>query len=542
MRILDAGVPWTRFALVALVAAAAPVLIALEAGRATRRHRLAADRALRDYAGAAALAFRERLITQLYFPVDRIFDPVFASGAAPAPAVLRHAAAELRSCGSCGPPLDPAFAFRLTLRDSVLSLDGGLLPPQRRAELVARIPPLDGPQLPPRWYTSFVDTLGPAPQVVYLTLRPDRDGGGSVYGFAVALDQVADTVLRPIVRRVGLLPMIMRAPGRNDSLLSVSLLEPRGSRVLELSPRRQPGTYSASIPASRFLGNWTLHVALDPTTAPTYLIGGLPPSRTLPLALLALVTAALVITTVLAARRSQELARLRTDFVAGVSHELRTPIAQIQLFGESLALGRMRSRRDVRDAGRVIVGESRRLLQLVENVILFSRRTPMVPAPPYPAVPLDALVRETVERFAPLAAAVEATVRTVRLDPAVVAADPNAVRQIMLNLLDNAAKYGPRGQTISVGLAVLGDTARLWVEDEGPGIPAADRRRVWEPFVRLPRDVESSTAGSGIGLAIVRALVAQLGGAAGIEAAPGGGTCVVVELANAHPEEQPCAS
>jgi signal transduction histidine kinase len=166
----------------------------------------------------------------------------------------------------------------------------------------------------------------------------------------------------------------------------------------------------------------------------------------------------------------------------------------------------------------------------------------MVPALPYPTVPLAALVRETVERFAPLAAAVDATVRTVRLDPAVAAADPNAVRQILLNLLDNAAKYGPRGQTISVGLALLGGTARLWVEDEGPGIPAADRRRVWEPFMRLPRDVESSTAGSGIGLAIVRDLVAQLGGAAWIEAAPGGGTCVVIELASAHPEEQPCAS
>jgi signal transduction histidine kinase len=109
------------------------------------------------------------------------------------------------------------------------------------------------------------------------------------------------------------------------------------------------------------------------------------------------------------------------------------------------------------------------------------------------------------------------------------------LRQILLNLLDNAAKYGPAGQTISVGAAPApatnGDRVRFWVEDQGPGIPAADRGRVWEPYVRLNRDAESATGGSGIGLSVVRELVVLHGGGAWIEAGgAGGGARVVVEL------------
>ncbi|HET9275888.1 MAG TPA: HAMP domain-containing sensor histidine kinase, partial [Gemmatimonadales bacterium] len=441
-------------------------------------------------------------------------------------------------CPRCGPPLHPSYFFRVTLPDSVLVVDGPPLSPRRRAELLAWMPRVDVGGLAPGWYTSFVDTLGATPEVVYFALA-----GSAVYGFALELEQLADTVLRPLVHQAGLVPTLMPAPGRNDSLLSITLLEPKGRRVVQLSAEPRPPTYSASIPASRFLGNWTLHLALDPVTAPPHLVGGLPPSRTLPLALLALVTAVLVCATVLLAWRAQELARLRTDFVASVSHELRTPLAQIQLFAESLALGRMHARRDVREAGRVILGEARRLLQLVENVVLFGQRARrLAPGPPYPVLALGPMVRETIESFGPVAAAADATVRIVRLDDVVAPAERSAIRQVLLNLLDNAAKYGRRGQTISVGLALAGGSARLWVEDEGPGIPPAERAAVWQPFVRLARDQESSTAGYGIGLAIVRELVELHGGTARIEAAPGGGACVVVELPNAEPEEQPCAS
>src|SRR5512134_3577843 len=127
---IPATLPWTRLTMVALVAAAAPGAIALEASRATRRHRDAGERALRDYAGSAAMAFREQFMSRIYFAVDGIFEPVVRGGMAertdvlPSPAVLRESAEARQRCATCGPALRPGYFFRLTLPDRALTLDG----------------------------------------------------------------------------------------------------------------------------------------------------------------------------------------------------------------------------------------------------------------------------------------------------------------------------------------------------------------------------------------------------------------------------------
>jgi signal transduction histidine kinase len=131
-----------------------------------------------------------------------------------------------------------------------------------------------------------------------------------------------------------------------------------------------------------------------------------------------------------------------------------------------------------------------------------------------------------------LASARQVQVR-VSLDNDVVAdVDRGAMRQVLINLLDNAVKYGPAGQTISVGLDRSNDerSARLWVEDEGPGIPAAERGQIWEAFHRLERDANSAVAGSGIGLALVRNLVVAHGGRVEVEDGVDGGSRFIVEI------------
>jgi signal transduction histidine kinase len=125
------------------------------------------------------------------------------------------------------------------------------------------------------------------------------------------------------------------------------------------------------------------------------------------------------------------------------------------------------------------------------------------------------------------------TVRAEATEPVVVAADPDAVRQIVLNLLDNAAKYGPSGQTITVRAARSDARACITVDDQGPGVPPAERERVWERFERLDRDRGSAVGGSGIGLAVVRELAALHGGRAWVADAPGGGARFVLELPGA---------
>jgi signal transduction histidine kinase len=114
----------------------------------------------------------------------------------------------------------------------------------------------------------------------------------------------------------------------------------------------------------------------------------------------------------------------------------------------------------------------------------------------------------------------------------IVPVDSAALRQIVLNLLDNAAKYGPNGQRIVVGMALFESGARIWVDDEGEGIPARERERVFNPFYRSPRN--NRQTGSGIGLAVVRELVALHGGEAWIEDAPDGGARVLVQFPGAQ--------
>jgi len=270
--------------------------------------------------------------------------------------------------------------------------------------------------------------------------------------------------------------------------------------------------------------------------------GGLPPARrALPVALFVL-AAGLLTVAVVQLRRQQQLARLRTEFVSGVSHELRTPLAQIRWFAELLHLGRLRTDDERERSAGIIDQEARRLTYLVENVLNFSRAEKGTNrVSPEPAE-VDREIQESLDLFAPLARSRGMTINATLGINALMSVDRNALRQILLNLLDNAAKYGPSGQTITVGSQVVGDRARIWVEDEGPGIPRDDRVRVWEPYVRLNRDAESSTGGSGIGLSVVRELVLLHGGRTRVESAPGGGARVVIELPLTQSEPSDSAS
>jgi signal transduction histidine kinase len=235
-------------------------------------------------------------------------------------------------------------------------------------------------------------------------------------------------------------------------------------------------------------------------------------------------------------RREAELVRLRADFVSSVSHELRTPLAQIRMFTETLLLGRVRSDVERRRSLEIIDQEARRLARLVENVLLFSksqggRVTPLAPEPTRVAEE----IRSAVESFVPLCRSRSVEVRLELQESITAPVDRGALRQMLVNLLENALKYGPSGQRITVGAALFDETARIWVDDEGPGIPAAERERVFDSFYRIaPQEGEARRSGSGIGLSVVRELAKLHGGTARAEDAPGGGARLTVELPGAH--------
>ena len=233
-------------------------------------------------------------------------------------------------------------------------------------------------------------------------------------------------------------------------------------------------------------------------------------------------------------RREQDLAALRNDFVAGVSHELRTPLAQIRLFAQLLRDGTVQTEAQVERSLRVIDSEARRLTFLVDNVLNFARVENEVRHPSPVPTDVARVVEEAIEAFGPLAETRHARVQAT-VEPGLrVLADPRALHQIILNFLDNALKYGPPGQTVRVSASADEGNVRLCVDDEGPGVPVAERANVWQQFYRLVGGGDDQkapeVAGTGIGLAVVWELVQAYGGRVAIEDSPGGGARFIATI------------
>ena len=150
---------------------------------------------------------------------------------------------------------------------------------------------------------------------------------------------------------------------------------------------------------------------------------------------------------------------------------------------------------------------------------------------------LGPLVIHVAEVFAPLAEANSVTLQIAVADESTAVADRAAVQQMLLNLLDNAVKYGPAGQTVRLGMTPANGVVRLWVEDQGPGIPTADHERIWERFSRLARERQTVVAGTGIGLAVVRELAELQGGRAWSEPVEPTGSRFYIELPAADGHE-----
>lgn len=243
--------------------------------------------------------------------------------------------------------------------------------------------------------------------------------------------------------------------------------------------------------------------------------------RWLLVGLLAL-AALLALSAALFLREQQQLVQAQDEFVSAVSHELRTPLTQIRMFSETLLLDRAKSPEQAKRWIGVINRESERLGHLVESILRFARSERRALPLTREVTDLAQLARDVVQGFLPVAASRGVTVRTRLPTAALAFVDAGALRQMLLNLLDNAVKYGPMGQTVTLE---LGSGARHAVEfridDQGEGVPVADRQRIWDPFERLnPGD--GTVGGSGLGLSVVRTLSERHGGTAYVSDAPSG--------------------
>ena len=230
------------------------------------------------------------------------------------------------------------------------------------------------------------------------------------------------------------------------------------------------------------------------------------------LAGLLVLTVGLLVVALIILKREHELSRLRSDFVSGVSHELRTPLAQIRMFAETLLLQRVRSDAERDKSLQIINRETTRLTQLVDNLLQFSRSEHGIGQVELKTMNLAPLLLETIEGFSPLAELHQVKIVTDLRTDVIADVDPSAIQQMLINLLDNAVKYGSDGQRVTVGITQSHGCALIWVADEGPGIPDQDRDRVWERFWRRNDKRVQAVAGTGIGLSVVRDLAELHGG------------------------------
>ena len=517
--------------LVAAVLVVAGVL-AYEAHDAAASHRATAERALRDYASVAAW----ELATALGEVLDAAVAPALAA----------------ITSGKAASPFEPAADPGMLAREAGANascVDGTrrtfVTVDLRSAEVRAAGRPLESNALARvrdaivadvrarfRQERGFV-LLEPAdaPAVAYGVRIAEHGAPLAAYAVTMCPEQSGARFVRPALSRRPLLPGDVTGGIASDSLLAISVRDARGKELLTTSGAADPGATAGQAVADR-VGEIRISVAFRPGALARLRLG--PPARSRLPILLALLGAAtgLLVVAALQLRREQELTRMRSDFVAGVSHELRTPLAQILLFAETLRFGRVRSEEERLEAVEVIVQEGQRLMRLVENVLHFARASRGANAPAPRPVALAPLAAETVARFAPLADVAGSHVELSCDDSAWALAEPGAIRQILLNLLDNAIKHGPPGQRIDVGVERDGRAVRLTVEDEGPGVAPDDRARVWLPFERgAGADARTGDApGSGLGLAVVRELAAALGGRADVESGARGGARFVVTL------------
>ncbi|MFN8669700.1 MAG: HAMP domain-containing sensor histidine kinase [Gemmatimonadaceae bacterium] len=510
--------------------------LAYEAHQAARAERMTAERALREYAAMAAWEFRSDARQRLEGEVLRALGMVVVGTAASpyeTPLALATLAASAEGAFPCAPGEReaPRVMARLDLRTGERATWPAGVPDETQQALFGVLDragrTLPVPESP--WRVDMA-TIGGARRAVVMGVRFARLGTPlAVYAITTCPSAVERRIPEAVMREHRLLPAVTAFPVPNDSLLAVRVR--RGEReVVRLG--RDDGT------AYRGSAEWsdaalTIDVSLRRDAAGRLAVGT-PARSNVPLlvGLLAL-TAALGAVALVQIRREHELARLRADFTSSVSHELRTPLAQILLFGETLSLGRARTPREARQAAETIVQEARRLMHMVDNILHFSRaRRGAAPLQLEP-VDLGSVTREVATAFVPLAESSGGTLSWEVRDEPWVRGDAGAIRQVLLNLLDNAVKYGVPARGVHLAAWRAGDEGIVRVDDAGGGIPASDRARIWLPYVRLTSAGDSGRGGSGLGLAVVQELAAAMHARVWVEDGPRGGAafCLAVPLA-----------
>jgi len=414
------------------------------------------------------------------------------------PTIARYALTRLEELQQAGAPIESDWIDRarrrLDRRDAQLF---------KSADLYKEA--LDLASAPPGTSEGWV--YQPAPSSG--TLWAIRNTGTSLVLYAFDKDEVLDELRRTATRIVAPDPDLVAGVGRIDAPTTPTTFR----KPLERMPMDAVQVAAANPQALE-----------TERTNRTFLYFGI--------ILLVLATSVVgILVTVRTVSRELEAARVKTDFAANVSHELRSPITQIRLKGEALQLDLVYDDDDRQSHYDAIVREAERLSRLVDNVLDFAAIERGAKKYTLRPEDLTTLIHSAVEvdrgRMEANGISIEVDVPD---DLPVVWMDREAMSQVLINLLSNAAKYGGDGKWVGVSARADAHEVEIRVSDRGMGISTEDQKRVFEDFFRSSDPAVRRRKGTGIGLTIVRYIVEAHGGRIAVESAPGKGATFVIHL------------
>jgi len=269
---------------------------------------------------------------------------------------------------------------------------------------------------------------------------------------------------------------------------------------------------------------WRLRTGYGAATIPEIVSASTRPQVAL-MIVLALVMAGGVFFVASAAAREVRVAELKSNFVASVSHDLKTPLALIQLFAETLELGRVRNTERAQEYYRIINTEARKLTRLIENILDFSKMEAGLR--PYRTAPAD-IGELTQQVLTAMDSQFNQTHFKVNVDvePGLprVNVDEDAVEQAIENLLANAMKYSGEARDIDVHVGRANSHVCVSVKDHGIGISRREQQKIFRKFYRVDSGLSGGPQGCGLGLAIVDHTMRGHGGFVRVDSEPDRGS------------------